>query len=126
MTNNRKKVLIVDDQEKNRKLLKVLLQKSGYETIEAENGKEGIELALNIKPDLILMDIKMPVMDGITATKMLKSDNTTSKIPVIIVTSSAMKGDEEHIMSETRCDYYITKPVDIKELPALVKRFTGG
>jgi CheY-like chemotaxis protein len=115
-----KKILIVDDDEKNLKLLRVILQSYGYETLEAKNGEEAVKLAKENIPALILMDIRMPVMDGITATKIIKSEPSTAKIPVIIITSSAMKGDSERIISESRCDGYISKPINIKELREII------
>jgi CheY-like chemotaxis protein len=105
------KVLIVDDDAMNRKLFRVLLQGSGYATIEAENGEEAVKTAKEKKPDLILMDIRMPVMDGITAFKALRREDATKDIPVIALTSYAMKGDRERYMAEG-FDDYISKPID--------------
>ncbi len=116
-------ILIVDDDEKNLKLLRVILQNSGYEVLEAKNGEDAVRIAKENIPALILMDIRMPVMDGITATKIIKSEPTTAKIPVIIITSSAMVGNGERIISESGCDEYITKPIDIKELMEIVGKF---
>lgn len=115
-----KKILIVDDDEKNLKLLRVILQNSGYEILEAKNGEDAVKIAKENIPALILMDIRMPVMDGITATKIIKSEHATAKIPVIVITSSAMVGNGERIISESGCDGYITKPIDIKELIEIV------
>ncbi len=108
-------ILIVEDDPKNLILFRDLLQVNGYETIEANNGKQGVELARVQKPDLILMDMQMPEMDGLEATRIIKADATTSNIPVIAITSYAMKGDEEKIL-EAGCDGYLAKPIDIKEL----------
>lgn len=120
------KILIVDDDEKNRKLLRVVLQKSGYETIEAEDGEEGVKLAKENIPSLIIMDIQMPVMDGITATKILKSGQSTAKIPVIALTAYAMRGDRERIISEAGCDDYVFKPIELKSFLEIVKKYVGG
>ena len=109
-----KEILIVDDEPKNLKLFGDLLQKFGYTTIEATDGKQGVELAKARKPDLILMDIMMPNMDGLEATRILKADASTSSIPIIALTSYAMAGDKERIL-QAGCDHYITKPIDIKE-----------
>jgi two-component system cell cycle response regulator DivK len=109
-----KVILIVEDESINLKLVRDLLQASGYLTLEANNGKLGIELAKAHKPDLILMDILMPVMDGFEAMKILKADAETRNIPIIALTSYAMKGDEEK-MCEAGCDGYISKPIDTKE-----------
>ncbi len=110
-----KVILVVEDEPKNLKLVRDLLQISGYTTIEATDGKQGVELAKARKPDLILMDIRMPVMDGLEATRILKTDTTTRNIPVLALTSYAMKGDKERIL-EAGCDGYLAKPLDIQEL----------
>ena len=125
MAAEKKLILIVDDNEKNRKYLRVVLQKTGYGVLEAEDGEEGVRLARENLPAVILMDVRMPQMDGIEATRILKSDSATSKIPVVITTSSAMKGNREKIVSETGCDDYITKPVEINTLLSAVKRYAG-
>ena len=118
-----KKVLIVDDDEKNLKLLRMLIQNAGYETIEAENGEEAVRLAKEHIPALILMDKRMPVMDGITATKILKAEPTTARIPIIATTASAMKGDRERIILESGCDDYVPKPINAKSFMNLVKKY---
>ena len=110
-----KVILVVEDEPKNLKLVCDLLQACGYTTIEATDGKQGVELAKARKPDLILMDIQMPVMDGLEATRILKADTTTKDIPVLALTSYAMKGDEERIL-EAGCNGYLAKPFDIQEL----------
>ncbi len=110
-----RQILIVDDNERNLKLLSAIFQNSGYGILEAKNGEEAVILAKANIPALILMDIRMPVMDGITATKIIKSEPTTAKIPIIVLTSSAMKGDRERILSESGADGYISKPIDFKE-----------
>jgi len=109
-----KTILIVEDDTKNMTLFRDLLEVSGYKTIEASDGKQGIELARAKKPDLILMDIQMPEMDGLEATRILKADATTSDIPVIALTAYAMEGDKERILG-AGCDGYLAKPIDIKE-----------
>ncbi len=108
-----KVILIVEDDPKNLKLFRDLLQVSGYTTLEAADGKQGVELTREEKPDLILMDIHMPVMDGLEATKLLKNDDVTKDIPIIALTAYAMKGDEEK-MREAGFDGYISKPIDVK------------
>ncbi len=120
-----KTILIVEDEPKNLTLLRDLLQVSGYSTIEAGNGKQGVELAKSQKPDLILMDIQMPEMDGLEATQILKADATTSNIPILALTSYAMKGDEERIL-QAGCDGYLAKPIDIKELLKIVAEYLSG
>lgn len=113
-------VLIVDDDEKNLKLLRVILQNYGYEVIEATNGEDAVKLAKENIPALILMDVRMPVMDGIVATKIIKSEPTTAQIPVIMLTSFAMAGNSERIILESGCDGYITKPIDVKEFKEII------
>ncbi len=119
-----KMILIVEDEPKNLKLLRDLLQVSGYTTIEATDGKQGVELAQSKKPDLILMGVQMPVMDGLEATRILKADTATRNIPILALTSYAMKGDEERIL-EAGCDGYLAKPIDIKELLKEVTEYLG-
>ena len=115
------KILIVDDDAKTRKLLRAMLQNSGYEIIEAENGEQGIKLAKENIPDLILMDIEMPVMDGMSAFKVIHADESTKNIPVIALTSYAMKGDKEKFLAEG-FNSYISKPIDVKEFLKIVKK----
>ena len=110
-----KMILIVEDDPKNLTLFRDLLQVSGYSTIEATDGKQGVEFAKSKKPDLILMDIMMPEMDGLEATRILKADAVTKNIPILALTSYAMNGDKEKVL-EAGCDGYLTKPVDIDEL----------
>ena len=117
-----KVVLIVEDEPKNLKLLRDLLQVWGYETLEAGNGKEGIEEASAHKPDLILMDIQMPVMGGLEATSILKAEAETKDIPIIALTSYAMKGDEDKMMA-AGCDGYITKPIDTREFQRKIREY---
>jgi len=116
------RILVVEDNVQNRMLIKDVLEFYGYEIIEAENGQEGIDMAKKYKPDLILMDIQMPVMDGFTAVKIIRSDPETKNIKMIAVTSFAMSGDKERI-KEAGFDHYISKPIDTRELPDLVKSF---
>ncbi len=110
----KKVILIVEDDLKSLKLFRDLLQATGYAIPEATNGKKAVELAKEKKPDLILMDIQMPVMDGFEATKILKAGAETSNIPIITLTSYAMKEDDKKIR-EAGGDGYITKPIDTKE-----------
>ena len=116
------RILVVEDNVQNRMLVKDVLEFYGYEIIEAENGQEGIDMAKKYKPDLILMDIQMPVIDGFTAVKIIRSDPETKNIKMIAVTSFAMSGDKERI-KEAGFDHYISKPIDTRELPGLVKSF---
>jgi len=115
------KILIVEDNENNRRLVRDVLVYYGYETIEAENGEEGIKKAKEHKPDLILMDVQMPVMNGYEATKALKNDPVTKHIKIVAVTSFAMLSDREQIL-KAGADDYIAKPINTRELPERVKK----
>ena len=115
------KILIVEDNENSRRLVRDVLIYHGYETIEAENGEEGIRKAKEYKPDLIFMDIQMPVMNGYEATMILKNDPDTKHIKIVAVTSFAMLGDKEKIL-EAGADDYIAKPIDTRALPEKVKK----
>jgi Response regulators consisting of a CheY-like receiver domain and a winged-helix DNA-binding domain len=117
-----KVILIVEDDPKTIKLIRDLLQISRYKTLEATDGKQAIDLAREKMPDLILMDIQMPVMDGLEATKILKTDPATKSIPVIALTASAMPEDHNKFM-KTGGDAFITKPVDTRAFLATVKEY---
>jgi CheY-like chemotaxis protein len=109
------KILLVEDNEMNRDMLSRRLAKRGFEVVMAVNGAEGVEMARSARPDVILMDMSLPVMDGWTATRKLKADASTSGIPVIGLTAHAMAGDREKCL-EAGCDEYDTKPVDFPRL----------
>ena len=109
-----KVILSVEDDENNLMLIRELLQINGYTVLEARNGKEGVEVAEEKNPDLILMDIHMPVMDGFTATRILKEGESTKMIPVIAISAYGMEGGEEKLC-ETGFDAYISKPLDFKK-----------
>jgi len=116
------KILVVEDNELNRKLIVAVLTYHGYKTLEAEDGAEGVRIAGEHTPDLILMDIQMPVMDGITAINILKNAPKTKGIRVIALTSFAMKGDKERFTEAGFVDY-IAKPINTRKLPVIVKRY---
>ncbi|MEK6665650.1 MAG: response regulator [candidate division NC10 bacterium] len=113
-------ILIVEDNEKNRKLVRDILQHTGYKTLEAETGEEGIRLAQESGPALILMDIQLPGMNGIEALGRLRADPKTKKIPVIAVTASAMTHDRAKIMA-AGFDGYQSKPINVKEFRVAVR-----
>ena len=117
-----KTILIVEDEPRNMKLLHDLLQRFGYEIIEASDGEQGVKIAGEKIPDLILMDIMIPKMDGLEATRIIKADEKTKHIPIIALTSYAMKGDREKTI-EAVCDGYIAKPIDIKEVLKAIEHF---
>jgi len=108
------RVLVVEDTPANMKLVTVLLAKQGYEVIQARTAEDAIMIARSDPPDLVLMDMHLPGMDGLEATGILKSDETTRAIPVIAVTAMAMRGDEERIRA-AGCDGYVAKPIRYKE-----------
>lgn len=112
------KILLVEDNELNRDMLSRRLQRRGYNVACAADGSEGIALAMSDAPDLILMDMSLPVLDGWEATRQLKASDTTRSIPVIALTAHAMAGDRERAM-QSGCDDYDTKPI---ELPRLLEK----
>ena len=116
-----KKILIVEDIAMSRRLIGDILKYHGYEILEAENGEEGIRMAKEHIPDLIIMDLQMPVKNGYDAIKVLKSDPVTKNIKILAVTSFAMAGDREKAL-EIGVDDYIEKPINTRELPERVKR----
>src|ERR1700752_4145285 len=123
MANER--ILIIEDNEKNRKLCRDVLQVKGYRTIESENAEEGLKLAAEQAPALILMDIQLPGMDGITAMKQLKADPNTQSIPIIAITASAMTNNRTSMLAEG-FDGYQTKPITLKDFLAEVQRVLRG
>jgi two-component system, cell cycle response regulator DivK len=115
-------VLIVDDNDKNVKLARDVLRFAGFRTLEAGTAGDGISLAAEHLPDVILMDIRLPDMDGMTAVRKLKEDTRTAGIPVVAVTSFAMKGDRERFLAEG-FDGYLEKPISVREFPHQVQSF---
>jgi two-component system cell cycle response regulator DivK len=118
-------ILIVEDNEKNRKLMRDVLRVKGYQTVEAETAEEGIRLAQEAGPGLILMDLQLPAMNGIEALGHLRSDPRTEAIPVIAVTASAMTQDRQRIMA-AGFDGYQSKPISVKEFLAVVRQVLDG
>ncbi len=110
-----KTILVVEDALLNIKLIQEILTYRGDTVFEAANGREGIDLAIEKKPDLILMDIQMPVMDGMEATRLIKANPATRHIPIVALTGYAMDGDKQRML-EAGCDGYLSKPFRIKEL----------
>ena len=113
------RILLVEDNEMNRDMLSRRLVRNGYEVITAVDGKQGFEMALSERPDLILMDMSLPVIDGWEATRRIKVNDATRHIPVIALTAHAMSGDREKAM-EVGCDDYDTKPVELPRLLAKI------
>jgi two-component system, cell cycle response regulator DivK len=119
-----KRILIVEDQEDLRGVLRTLLAGSGYEVVEAADGQAGVAKAQSERPDLILMDIQLPVLDGYDATRQIKSNPDLKTTPIIAVSSFAMKGDEEKART-AGCDHYVTKPYSPMQLLGIIRGFLG-
>ena len=117
-----RRILVVEDTEDNRRIMRDLLAGAGYELIEAVDGAAGVEAALRERPDLILMDIQLPVLDGYEATRRIKADPSTKHIPVIAVTSYALSGDETKAFA-AGCNGYVAKPFSPRQLLAKVREF---
>jgi two-component system cell cycle response regulator DivK len=118
-------ILVVEDNERNMKLFCDLLQASGYRTLQATTGEGAVELALEHRPDLVLMDIQLPGIDGVEALGRLRADERFATGPVLALTAQAMEGDRERFLA-AGFDGYLSKPVDITEFVATVKRYCDG
>ncbi len=116
------KILVVEDNRDNREMVVKALRFNGYKVIEAVDGEESIEKARTEKPDLILLDIYLPKIDGYEVTKRLKRDKDLRNIPVIALTAQAMKGHREEALA-AGCDGYIAKPINVRELPMQIQHF---
>ena len=117
-----KRVLSIEDQEDNRRIVRDLLTSVGYEVIEAVSGDEGVTMAEKSRPDLILMDIQLPGLDGYEATRRIKANPELRRTPIIVVTSYALSGDEDKAR-DAGCDAYIAKPFDALQLLAMVRQY---
>ena len=117
-----KRILVVEDQEDNRQILRDMLAPTDYEITEAENGEEALVAIAKQRPDLILMDIQLPIMDGYTATSRIKSDPALQSIPIIAVTSYALSGEEKKARA-AGCDDYVPKPFSPRQLLAKVRQY---
>jgi two-component system, cell cycle response regulator DivK len=117
-----KRILVVEDQSDNRKIIRDAFARTEYEIIETENGEEALAAIAKVRPDLILMDIQLPIMDGYTATRRIKADPALRSIPIIAVTSYALSGEEKKAR-EAGCDDYIPKPYSPRELLAKVRQY---
>jgi two-component system cell cycle response regulator DivK len=117
-----KRILIVEDQEDNRRILRDLLTAAGYELLEASAGDEGVEVAERESPDLILMDIQLPGLDGYEATRRIRANSGLAKTPIIAVTSYALSGDDVKARA-AGCDDYVTKPFSPRALLAKVREY---
>jgi two-component system cell cycle response regulator DivK len=117
-----KRILVVEDQEDNRQILRDLLTSVGYEIIEAEDGEKALKVAARELPDLILMDIQLPLLDGYEATRRLKADPLLATIPIIVITSYALSGDESKARA-AGCDAYVSKPYSPRALLAMIRDY---
>ena len=115
-------ILVIEDQEDNRRIFRDLLTSAGYDVIEAVNGVEGVSAAETHNPDLILMDIQLPGIDGYEATRRIKANPNLQKIPIIVVTSYALSGDDVKAF-EAGCDAYVSKPFIPRELLAKIREY---
>jgi len=125
MADNSKTVLLVEDNEDNRTVYRTILEHFGYHVIEARNGEDGVRMAREDKPNLILMDISIPVIDGWEATRILKGDPDTKEIPIIALTAHALATDRAKA-TEVGCDGYLAKPCEPRRVVAEVEKFIGA
>ena len=120
MSSNPKTILVVEDQDDLRRILHLALKSAGYRVLEANNGADGVALALSASPDLILMDIQLPVLDGYEAIRRIRAEDGMAGVPIIAVSSFAMKGDEEKART-AGCDVYVSKPYSPMQLLGRVR-----
>ena len=121
----KQRILVVEDQADSRRIMRDLLVSAGFEVLEATSGGEGVDMAARERPDLILMDLQLPVIDGLEATRRIKADPELGTTPIIAVTSYALSGDNEKAMS-AGCDGYFSKPVSPRALLAKIKSVLAG
>ncbi|HVT02155.1 MAG TPA: response regulator [Thermoanaerobaculia bacterium] len=119
------RVLVVEDNEMNMQLFEYLLEESGFVILKATSGEEALKMVGQELPDLILMDIHLPGMDGLTVVKELKSDARLQKIPILALTAHAMRGDKDRFL-QAGCDGYISKPIDIKTFIPSIQKYIGA
>jgi len=117
-----KRILIVEDNETNMYLIRFILRKSGYEVIEAGTGEEGVELAIKEKPDLVIMDIQLPGIDGLEATQRIRNSEVNEELPIVVLTSYAMVGDKEKAL-KAGCTGYIEKPINPETFMAEIEKY---
>ncbi|MDA3895714.1 MAG: response regulator [Desulfobacteraceae bacterium] len=118
-------VLVIEDNEDNMKLITFILEKNGYQTISAETGKQGINMAISEKPGLILLDIQLPDINGLDVLKIIRNSESNGKIPIIAVTSFAMSGDRERLLA-AGCNGYIEKPINPETFISEIRQVTEG
>ncbi len=118
-----KRILYVEDNFQNKRLVRKILNSKGYEVLEADNGQDGVDMAAQEQPDLILMDISIPGIDGIEATRLIKENPETTHIPIIALTANAMRGDRERFLA-AGCDDYLPKPISTPDLLRVIGEYT--
>lgn len=119
-----KKVLIVEDDPRNMKLVMMTLKPRGYILLSAADGEEAVRVTLDEKPDIVLMDMQLPKMNGMDATRKIRENPDFTEIPILALTAFAMKGDEDKYI-EAGCTAYMSKPINTRELPAVVAKLLG-
>lgn len=117
-----RRILVVEDQEDNRQIIRDMLAAADYELTEAENGEQALAAVVKERPDLILMDIQLPIMDGYEATRRIKADPALNSIPIIAVTSYALSGDEQKARA-AGCDDFVPKPYSTRQLLAKIRKY---
>ncbi len=122
MNSEHSQVLYIEDNFENRVLVRRILAAEGYDVLEAAEAEQGLEIARREKPDLVMIDINLPQLDGLTLTSMMKADPDLGHIPIVAVTANVMKGDRERTLA-AGCDGYIQKPIDIDDFPRQVARY---
>lgn len=113
------RILIVEDNPENMRLLEMVLRAKGYTLLKASDGEEALDIAMRERPDLIIMDIRLPKMSGLEVTRKLRETPAFSHTPIIAITAYAMKGDKERVI-ESGCDAYLSKPINTRELPEII------
>ena len=117
-----KRILVVDDNEANMHLVRFILQKNGFQVLEARSGTDGVALAIQERPDMVIMDIQLPDIDGLEATKRIRAAETNGNVPIIALTSYAMPGDREKSL-DAGCTGYISKPINVKTFIAEIEKY---
>ncbi len=119
-----KRVLVVEDNDMNMQLVEYLLEEGGFQILKATSGEEALSVTSKVIPDLILMDIHLPGMDGLSVVREMKANQRTMGIPILALTAHAMRGDRDRFL-EAGCDGYISKPIDVKSFIPSIERFLG-
>jgi len=116
------KVMLVEDNQMNSRLVEYVLERDGFEVTTLTSAEEAVRMAAENTPDIILMDIQLPGMDGLEATRRLKANPLTAKVPVVVITAHAMRGDEERVRA-VGCEGYVTKPINTRELADTIRKY---